>query len=245
MRAAGFFGAGDRTRTGTLSPAVDFESTTSTIPSHRQVRCSIIIDYDQTDCKIFFGYPTCKSFVNPQRKTTKRRGVVVDYIIEKWGAYALRRKGDGSMKKKCNRWLVLLVTMLLPLVLGGCMMTASVEELYSLPQLPVEYQALSAQIDAILASGAEYTSPTSGTNLQSVQLVDLDGDGVEEAVAFFRNSGDERPMKIYIFRALNDVYEQVAVIEGSGTSIYSVSYLDMNRDGVKEILVRRAKELYG
>ena len=32
-----FFGAGDRTRTGTLSPAVDFESTTSTIPSHRQV----------------------------------------------------------------------------------------------------------------------------------------------------------------------------------------------------------------
>ena len=31
------FGAGDRTRTGTLSPAVDFESTTSTIPSHRQV----------------------------------------------------------------------------------------------------------------------------------------------------------------------------------------------------------------
>ena len=33
-----FFGAGDRTRTGTLSPAVDFESTTSTIPSHRQVR---------------------------------------------------------------------------------------------------------------------------------------------------------------------------------------------------------------
>ena len=31
------FGAGDRTRTGTLSPAVDFESTTSTIPSHRQL----------------------------------------------------------------------------------------------------------------------------------------------------------------------------------------------------------------
>ena len=30
-------GAGDRTRTGTPSLAVDFESTTSTIPSHRQV----------------------------------------------------------------------------------------------------------------------------------------------------------------------------------------------------------------
>ena len=37
QRMTVFFGAGDRTRTGTLSPAVDFESTTSTIPSHRQV----------------------------------------------------------------------------------------------------------------------------------------------------------------------------------------------------------------
>ena len=35
-----FVGAGDRTRTGTLSPAVDFESTTSTnsiTPAHNEV----------------------------------------------------------------------------------------------------------------------------------------------------------------------------------------------------------------
>ena len=32
-----FFGAGDRTRTGTPSLAADFESATSTISSHRQV----------------------------------------------------------------------------------------------------------------------------------------------------------------------------------------------------------------
>ena len=34
-KRSAFFGAGDRTRTGTPSLAVDFESTTSTIPSHR------------------------------------------------------------------------------------------------------------------------------------------------------------------------------------------------------------------
>lgn len=133
-------------------------------------------------------------------------------------------------------WAVLL-TALLPLVLTGCMMTASVEELYALPQLPAEYQALSARIDEVLATGAETTSPTSGANLQSVQLEDLDGDGKQEAVAFFRNNNDERPMKIYIFRALGEAYERAAVIEGSGTSIHSVRYLDMNGDGVKEILV--------
>lgn len=130
-----------------------------------------------------------------------------------------------------------LSAVLLPLALTGCMMTASVEELYSLPQLPAEYQALSAEIEAILASGAETTSPTSGANLQSVQLEDLDGDGVQEAIAFFRNNNDERPMKIHIFRAVGEGYERTAVIEGSGTSIHSIRYLDMNGDGVKEILV--------
>ena len=133
-------------------------------------------------------------------------------------------------------WRILPVV-LLPLVLSGCMMMASVEELYALPKLPQEYQALGNHIEDILSKGAETTSPTSGSNLQSVQIEDLDGDGVSEAIAFFRNNNDERPMKIYIFRALNDVYEQAALIEGSGTSIYSVRYLDMNKDGVKEILV--------
>ena len=130
-----------------------------------------------------------------------------------------------------------LPVLLLPLILGGCMMMASVEELYALPKLPQEYQALDQHIEKILADGAETASPTSGSHLQSVQIEDLDGDGTAEAIAFFRNNNDERPMKIYIFRAVNDTYEQAALIEGSGTSVYSIGYQDMNGDGVKEILV--------
>ena len=123
------------------------------------------------------------------------------------------------------------------LLLSSCMFNASPESLYELPQLPEEYTALRSQIDAILADGAENAAPVSGTNIQSVQLTDLDGDGVEEAVAFFRKSTDEKPLKIYIFSAQEDAYEQVAVIEGSGTAIYSIRYVDMNNDGMKEILV--------
>lgn len=129
------------------------------------------------------------------------------------------------------------LTLTLSLLLSGCMMTASVNELYALPQLPSEYQTLNAQIDTLLAAGLETISPASGVNLQSVQLEDLDGDGVQEAIAFFRSNDEERPLKIYIFRACEDVYEQAAVIEGSGTSLHSIRYLDMNADGVKELLV--------
>lgn len=141
------------------------------------------------------------------------------------------------MNKKIFRLLLAQLLLLLALTLSGCMASAPVEDLYVLPRLPEEYEDLNAQLAAIRANGAEQTSPQGGTNLQSVQLVDLDGDGDEEAVAFFRDNSEERPLKIFIFRAVEDSYEQAAIIDGSGTAIRSIRYEDMTGDGVKEILV--------
>ena len=138
------------------------------------------------------------------------------------------------------RWKKLLAVPLalcLCLLLTGCLFNSRVEDLYSLPQLPEEYTELKNKIDAILSDGAEYAAPLSGSNVQPVQLVDLDGDGTEEAVAFFRKSTEEKPLKIYIFRVQGESYEQAAVIEGSGTAIYSISYTDMDGDGVMELAV--------
>lgn len=139
-----------------------------------------------------------------------------------------------------RRWKKLLLAVLaaVPLLLSGCMLSASAEDLYALPQLPREYESLSAQLNAIQASGAEYAPPQTGANLPPVQLADLNGDGVDEALAFFRVSGDERPLKLYIFRrAERNTYEQAAVIEGSGASIHSFLYRDMDGDGVQELIV--------
>ena len=123
------------------------------------------------------------------------------------------------------------------LLLTGCMFRASFDELYEVPKLPNEYTELRDQIDSILSNGAEYAAPASGTNIQSVQLVDLDGDGTEEALAFFRNSNEEKPLKIYIFQAVEDSYEEVALVQGNGTAIHSISYVDMDGDGIQELIV--------
>ncbi|MBE7003515.1 MAG: VCBS repeat-containing protein [Ruminococcaceae bacterium] len=122
------------------------------------------------------------------------------------------------------------------LLLCGCM-PGSFDDLYRLPRLPAEYESLETLIDALLDGGVEYAAPTSGSNLQSVQMVDLNGDGEEEAVACFRRASDERPMKIYVFRAVNDSYEQYCVLEGTSSSIYSLNYVDLNGDGWRELLV--------
>ena len=128
----------------------------------------------------------------------------------------------------------------LSLVLGGCggfHIEFNPEELYALPELPAKYTELNARLNAILEDGAEYAAPMSGANIQPVQLTDLDGDGQQEAVAFFRKAEDEKPLKIYIFSAKEDSYEQSAVIEGSGASVYSVVYTDLDGDGRTEIIV--------
>lgn len=132
-----------------------------------------------------------------------------------------------------------LLAALAALLLSGCMMSASADELYALPQLPHEYRALSARLSEVLDGGAEYAAPQAGGNLPPVQMVDLNGDGSDEALAFLRFTNEEKPLRIHIFQAVeaDEDYRLSAVIEGSGTAIHSVRYEDMDGDGVREILV--------
>jgi len=119
----------------------------------------------------------------------------------------------------------------------GCAFVGSADELYQLPQLSPEYEKLESLLQTILDSGAESIAPASGTNIQPVQMVDLNQDGHEEVVAFFYKAAEEKPLKIYIFQEQNDTYRQVALLEGAGSSIYSIQYNYMDGDGYSEIVV--------
>jgi hypothetical protein len=141
--------------------------------------------------------------------------------------------GSNMLKKICV--LPLAAAMLVSL--SGCLFISSTEDLYSMPKLPEQYVELDAQIKDLLASGCEYAAPTSGDNIQSIQLIDLDGDGTAEAVACFRNNTDEKPLKIYIYQVDGTNYVQKAIIEGSGTAIDRIDFADLNGDGEKEIVV--------
>ena len=128
-------------------------------------------------------------------------------------------KGGGTVRRKRRimSGLLALCIALSVLPLSACTapkLTLDPEELYALPELPERYTALNKQLSAIQESGAEYAAPVSGSNIQPVQMMDLDGDGREEALAFFRQSDGEKPLKIHIFTADDDnSYRQAAVIE--------------------------------
>lgn len=136
--------------------------------------------------------------------------------------------------------LSLLLVCLTAITLTGCGLKSG-EDLYQLPKASAEYESLQACLENILDQGLEYSAPLTGSNLQSVQLTDLDNDGNDEAIAFFRDSSAEsQSLKIYIFRQVeSNRYAPALVIEGNGTAINSVvvCQLQGGANSMQELLV--------
>lgn len=141
------------------------------------------------------------------------------------------------MKKTVRRAALLALLLGLLWVLSACGMDNSVEDLFTLPRIPDEYTGLNQQIEDLLANGYEYAPPATGQNIQAVQMVDLNGDDVQEALVFFRKPGDEKPLKILVFERLEESYELLCTVESSGNSIDSVYYEDLTSDGRNELVV--------
>ena len=90
-----------------------------------------------------------------------------------------------------------LLSAALTLLLTGCFVK-TVDELYTLPRHSDEYDRLELAIEKVLTSqNASYAAPVSGVNQQSVQLADLDGDGMDEAI--FESSRRQAAQSLYLF----------------------------------------------
>jgi len=134
-----------------------------------------------------------------------------------------------------RKLFIALFALLAAAVLSGCLRITA-DDLYSLPQVSEEYLKLQAHINSVMGLGADFSPPTGGQNRQAVQVRDLDGDGINEVIAFFSAPSDSA-LKIYIFEMVDGDYTVADIIEGVGTAFESVRYADIDGDGVMEIIV--------
>jgi len=138
------------------------------------------------------------------------------------------------MSKK-QRKIIIFITVLTAVLLTGCF-NITADDLFSLPEIAPEHLRLQAHINILTNQGAEFAPPSRGPNRQAVQLVDLNGTGTSEVIAFF-SIPEEGTLRVYIFEMYDGDYVVASTIEGIGTEIDSVRYIDMDGDGVKELVI--------
>ena len=135
------------------------------------------------------------------------------------------------MKKR----MVLLAAMLAAVLLSGCALS-TVEEMYALPKRSKEFRELQAAIDTAMY-GMTFSSPQSGDNQQTVQMADLNGDGVEEYLVFAKGA-TEKPMQGLIFQQdETGKCRTMATIGFNGQAFEQVEYVEFDDKPGYELVV--------
>lgn len=129
------------------------------------------------------------------------------------------------------------VTVIIMLCFSGCG-SQTAADMYSLPKRSPEYNNLQTEMDRAMMN-LEYAAPVSGENRQSVQLADLDGDGVDEYLVFARGAG-EKPLKILVFRQLPEQqFELLEAISCKGAVFEQIEYVEFDDEPGCELVVGR------
>ena len=105
-----------------------------------------------------------------------------------------------------------------------------------MPKQPPDTLRLNELIEEQLALGAQLKPPVGGLNRQAVQMVDIDGDGIEEALVFYQTQ-EENNLSIVLYHKVGEEYKLFTRIDNVGEEIESIEFEDIDKDGTKEIIV--------
>ncbi len=138
------------------------------------------------------------------------------------------------MRGTVKRCISLAAALFAAAVFSGCALLYG-DGLLALPSLPAEYVELQDEINSVLATGAVSAAAESGSNRQAIQLVDLDGDGENETVAFFREADGSFLIKAY--RSEDGDYREIGSAQAVGLTLHSIHYPVVSVTGQKSLAV--------
>ena len=125
-------------------------------------------------------------------------------------------------------------------VLSGCSgfrIASSIDDLIS-PISPIGDDAGAQNaLDEFCKGGYSSKIPTSGKYSTSFVFSDLDGDDVDEAVAFYEASNSSGTMSMAVIKKTSDKWSVVDNISAAATDVNSLDFCDLTDDGIPEIIV--------
>lgn len=133
-------------------------------------------------------------------------------------------------KRKISLLFIIILTFM-----SGCFKAG--DELLQAPKPSSDYLALQNKLDIELSNGSVYAPADSGSNRATIQLIDIDADAEEEAIAFFRESALSGTFNIVVYKKNENEYIDTGRITGHGNSIYSVEYPKLSPIGAGGLAV--------
>jgi len=109
-------------------------------------------------------------------------------------------------------------------------------DLMESPSLKNDQQTIKEYIDSELKKDEILYKPENPDGMSAINFVDLDGDGSEEAVVFYKDGANYR-LGAYVFAGVGEAWRLVSKIESSGVEISYSGFYDFTGNGEKEIVM--------
>ncbi|MBQ8894896.1 MAG: VCBS repeat-containing protein [Clostridia bacterium] len=128
----------------------------------------------------------------------------------------------------------LILILILSLLLTGCSLGGEVGNLLTPPTMSVGREALTKAIKSAIGENYELVYPQAGSYRTGIVSVDLTGDGMAEAVCFYKAGGK---LQFLVMQQIGEEWHRLAKGESEAASVGRVAFGDLNGDGVSEIVV--------
>lgn len=136
--------------------------------------------------------------------------------------------------KKLRFIITLAVT---AVMLCSCQVTSfDTDGLLIPPQMDSTNSELLSGISSAIGGAYELLYPVGGNYQTAIVSIDLTSNEQDEAVCFY-SAGTERKASILVLEKLNGKWELMGNFQGQANGIDRVEFADINKDGVKEIIV--------
>lgn len=133
--------------------------------------------------------------------------------------------------------LTILGLLLVTLFMSGCSIIESPEELTVPPKLEGDKEGIRRAIEEYLPKNTKPIIPPTDDSGSYIKLVDLDGDGEDEALVFYNVELEDKPIRILVLKKEDDEWENINEIKVVGQDLDEVAFKDVDGKKGLEVII--------
>ncbi|HZJ78440.1 MAG TPA: VCBS repeat-containing protein [Clostridia bacterium] len=137
-----------------------------------------------------------------------------------------------------RRIVAFVLLVFLSVQFSGCSLQfVSIDKLMHPPKLYGDNTELQDAFEKAVGADVTLKSPNSGNYKSAFIFYDIDSDGDDEVFVFYVKNSDKSVVRMQVMDKKDNEWVAVSEFVGSGSEVHSIEFVDLNGDGISEVLV--------